>query len=186
MGPFCFTRLDVIRKRVDRGLKHRKGLNYKNVCPGVHSPTLPKWKYGNLESHALRVTCQIPFAGLCYVANICHRLSQTPHLGVWNAGPGSARGLVRHQLLNQCEREDGVSPGLLASLACSSRAERCWRGRSVAGDSRCYTAGLVPVQPPSPSCLQRRGLEPVTLRPAIHCCEQTDRCPGGFFSIWFA
>lgn len=29
------------------------------------------------------------------------------------------------------------------------------------------------------------GVTTVTLRPEIHCCEQTDRCPGGVFSIWF-
>lgn len=156
MGPFCCTRLDVIRNsqswvEAPRGVKI-----YRNVCPSVHSPTLPEWKYGNLESHALRVTCQIPFAGLCYVTNICHRLSQTPHLGVRNASPGRGGGLVRHQLLNQCEREDGVSPELLASLACTGRAERCWRGRSMVGDSLYYRVGLIPVLPPSVSCLQRR------------------------------
>lgn len=177
MGPFGCTRLDVIRNswswvEAPQGVKI-----YRNVCPSVHSPTLPEWKYGNLESHALRVTCQIPFAGLCYVTNICHRLSQTPHLGVRNASPGRGRGLVRHQLLNQCEREDGVSPELLASLACTGRAERCWRGRSIP---------VIPVLPPSVSCLQRRPASGApqwsvdgTLRPELRCCEQTDGCPGG-------
>lgn len=187
MGPFCCTRLDVIRNSRS-WLEAPQGVKiYRNVCPSVHSPTLPEWKYGNLESHALRVTCQIPFAGLCYVTNICHRLSQTPHLGVRNASPGRGRGLVRHQLLNQCEREDGVSPELLASLACTGRAERRWRGRSVVGDSRCYRVGLIPVlPPPSVSCLQRRPAsgapqwsEDMTLRPELRCCEQTDGSPGG-------
>lgn len=103
---------------VGRGSKRRKGL----TCIGMSAPvsvppTLPEWKCGNLESRAPRVTCQIPFAGLCYAANTCRRLGQTPHLGVRNASPGRGRGLVRHPLLNQCEGEDGASPALLASDA---------------------------------------------------------------------
>lgn len=111
-GPFCFTRPDVIGNRSGHGLKHRKGLRPIGMPVPAASipPTLlliPEWKYGNLESHALRVTCQVPFTGLCYVTNICHRLSQTPHLRVKNANPGWRRGLVRHQLLNQSERDGG-------------------------------------------------------------------------------
>lgn len=129
---------------------------YRNVCPSVHSPTLAEWKYGNLESRALRVTCQIPLAGLCYVANICHRLSQTPHLGVRNAGPGRGRGLMRHQLLNQCEREDGVGPELLASLACTSRAETMLEGTERGRDGPGVTE---PAGSPSslPPCLVCSG-----------------------------
>lgn len=64
---------------------------YRKAHPiSVRSPTplIPEWKYGNLESHALSVTCQVPFTALCYVTNICHRLSQTPHLRFKNAKPG--------------------------------------------------------------------------------------------------
>lgn len=142
---------------------------YRNACPsGIHSPTLPEWKYGNLESHALRVTCQVPFTGLCYVTNICHRLSQTPHLRVKNANPGWRKGLMRHQLLNQSERreekEDGVSPELLARLACTYRAEWCWRGLSMAWDSQCYRGELILVQPPFLSLVCSAGMHCV-----CHC-----------------
>ena len=117
-------------------------------------PTLlliPEWKYGNLESHALRVTCQVPFTGLCYVTNICHRPSQTPHLRVKNANAGWRRGLVRHQLLNQSESERGgkmeVAQSLFARLAWTPRAEWCWGGDGARlGESHQGRAPRIPVQ----------------------------------------
>lgn len=171
-GPFCFStttwcHVEQKRSRVEAP----QGVTaYRHACPSrIHSSTLPEWKYRNLESHALRVTCQIPFTGLCYVTNICHRLSQTPHLRVKNANPGWRRCLVKHQMLNQSEKEkeDGICPELLASLACTYRAEWCWRGQSMAGDSQCYRAELILVQPPFLSAVCGAGLRCVHHRPSL-------------------
>lgn len=51
----------------------------------------------------------------------------------------------------------------------------------MVGDSQCYGVGLIPIQPPSVSCLQQRPASgfpqwsvDMTLRLELHCCEQTD------------
>lgn len=125
---------------------------------------IPEWKYGNLESDALRVTCQVPFTGLCYVTNICHRPSQTPHLGVKNANPGWRRGLVRHQLLNQNEGGRLWSwPRAVSKVGLVSESWVMLTGSSMPGESRCCRAN------PSPASLSVSCFVGPRLQRVHHC-----------------